>query len=329
MELGDGDGTSPSYEELARGLRYPHVAMAPAPAITFAIPYFANLDYLREAITSVQAQTIHNWELLIVDDCGPEPPNALVESLGDPRIRCTRNEANLGLAGNWNESIRQSTAPLVTLLHSDDRLLPGYGAAVIDTATHHPDVAAFFTGTTIIGADGNPARSLPDFVKRFARRPASDHLVAGDAALAAVLANNYIFCPTLCYRTALVGTRPFDARWTFALDLDNITRLLLSGQSLYGIRATHYEYRRHRSNQTSALTANATRFTEEIALYRKVAGAAAAIGWQRSARTARHRWMVRTHLAVQSLNDLLHGRLAAAQGKALMLWADLRQTRVG
>ncbi len=303
--------------------------MAPSPAITFAIPYFANLEYLREAITSVQAQTIDLWELLIVDDCGPEPPNELVESLGDPRIRCTRNEANLGLAGNWNESIRQSNAPLVTLLHSDDRLLPGYGAAVIDNATRHPDVAAFFTGTTIIGADGNPARSLPDFVKRFARRPASDHVVAGDAALSVVLANNYIFCPTLCYRTALVGTRPFDARWSFVLDLDNIRRLLLSGQTLYGIRTPLYEYRRHGSNQTSMLTANAIRFTEEIALYREVADAAAAIGWQRSARTARHRWMVRTHLAAQSLNDLVHGRLAAAKGKALMLWADLRHPRAG
>lgn len=303
--------------------------MALAPAITFAIPYFTNLHYLREAIASVQAQTIDNWELLIVDDCGPEPPDELVEQLGDPRIRCTHNMVNLGLAGNWNECIRQSTAPLVTLLHSDDRLLPTYGAAIIDNARRHPDVAAFFTGTTIIGADGEPARSLPDFVKRFARRPPGNHRVAGDEALAAVLANNYIFCPTLCYRTALVGTQPFDARWAFVLDLDNITRLLLNGHTLYGIRAPLYQYRRHRSNQTSLLTANATRFTEEIALYREVSAAATAIGWHHSAGTAHHRWMVRTHLLLQSFNDLLHMRLAAAKEKTIMLRADLRLRRAG
>lgn len=303
------------------------VVMAPAPAITFALPYFRHSGYLLEAIESVRAQTIDNWEMVVVDDCGPEPADELVRNLGDARIRYIRNPVNLGLAGNWNECFRQSTAPLVTLLHSDDRILPTYAAAVLAGAAQFPESAAVFTDAVIIGANGQPARSLPDLVKRFAHRPRSDHAVTADCGLASVLTNNYIFCPSLCYRTALVGASPFDPRWTMVLDLDNIARLLLGGQSLYGIRQPLYEYRRHRLNQTSLLTADATRFTEEIALYREIATAAHTQGWRRSARAARHRWMVRTHLALQVLNDAAHARFKAAGSKRIILWSDLRQSR--
>lgn len=301
--------------------------MASPPAITFAIPYFSNLAYLGEAIDSVLAQTVSTWELLIVDDCGPEPADELVARLADPRIRLSRNATNLGLARNWNECFRQSNAPLVTLLHADDRLRPGYAATVLQSANYHGETAAFFTDTTIIGADGRRARSLPDFVKRFARRPRIDHDLQGDAALAAVLANNYIFCPTLCYRKSLIDADPFDASWTFVVDLDAITRLLLGGQTLRAIRSPLYEYRRHHLNQTSILTADATRFAEEIALYQQVAVESHRIGWQRSARTARHRLMVRTHLVLQVTGDLVRFRTGAAHTKWVMLWADLRHPR--
>ena len=301
--------------------------MASTPAITFAIPYFRHRDYLIEAIKSVRAQTIHDWEIVIVDDCGPEPAADLVRQLGDERIRYIRNPVNLGLARNWNECIRQSKAPLVTLLHSDDRILPTYAAAVLAAAARFPKSAAVFTDAVIIGADGQPARSLPDLVKRFAHRPRTDHAVTGDRGLGSVLANNYIFCPSLCYRTALVGPSPFDPRWAMVLDLDNIARLLLSGQTLYGIRQPLYEYRRHGANQTSLLTANATRFSEEIALYREVCAAATTKGWSRSASAARHRAMVRTHLLLQMLNDIAHARFNAAGSKRVILWSDLRRSR--
>ena len=114
-------------------------------AITFAIPYYSNLGYLREAIDSVLAQTISNWEMIVVDDAGPEPAADLVAALNDPRINYVRNDVNLGLAGNWNECLRHVTTPYVTLLHSDDRLFPRYTEAVLAAADNHPDAAAVFT----------------------------------------------------------------------------------------------------------------------------------------------------------------------------------------
>jgi glycosyltransferase involved in cell wall biosynthesis len=302
--------------------------MASPPSITIAIPYYSGLDYLADAIASVRDQTVADWRLIVVDDAGPEPCADLVAAYADERMTSVRNAANRGLAGNWNECIRHATTDLVTLLHADDRLAPGYMAAVRVAASAHPDAAAVFTDPRVIGPDGGPARSLPDEIKRLARRPRRDHVVAGDRDLASILANNYVFCPTLCFRRAVVGDAPFDERWRMVMDLDLVARLLLDGRRFAAVRAPLYEYRRHGGNQTNVLTASAVRFEEELALYRELAEHAARRGWTRTARAARHRTMVRVHLALRAALDLAGRRTSAARTKARLLSDDLRPARL-
>ena len=89
----------------------PADAVPAPPAITFAVPYYSNRDYLIKAIGSVQAQSRSDWLLLVVDDAGPEPIDDLIAELGDDRISSHRNESNLGLANNWNRCIGLSGAP--------------------------------------------------------------------------------------------------------------------------------------------------------------------------------------------------------------------------
>lgn len=291
--------------------------------MTFAIPYFGTLHYLREAVASVLAQTRSDWRLIVIDNAGPEPAADFVAGLGDDRITARRNATNLGMVGNWNACVEAATTPWVTLLHADDRLHPEYAAAVLAAADANPHVAAVFTDTNVIDAHGAPARSLPETVKRFARRPRHDHDVVGDADLAAMLANNYVMCPTLCYRTDVAVQHPFDPRWRFVADLDHTARLLLDGLTLHGVRRPLYEYRRHDLNETTALTASAVRFEEEIALYRSLAGTAASKGWWRTEKASRRRWMVRTHLLLQTGLDLVGRRMAPARAKWSLLISDV------
>src|SRR4051812_39241193 len=129
-------------------------AQTRGPAITFAIPYYSNAKYLLEAVSSVRAQTIDDWELIVVDDAGPEPAADLVDALGDPRIRYPRNPPTPGPAGNWKEGVRLAAAPMVTLLHADDRLRPDYAVTVLPAGGRSPTAAALFTDVAIIGADG-------------------------------------------------------------------------------------------------------------------------------------------------------------------------------
>ncbi|HEY4331811.1 MAG TPA: glycosyltransferase [Ilumatobacteraceae bacterium] len=302
------------------------VSPSTAPRISFAVPYHSNPDFLRQAIDSVLAQTTPAWDLVIVDDAGPHDARAMVEAIGDPRIRYVRNAANLGLAENWNECLRLTNAPLVTILHADDRLRPGYASAVIAAADGDPTAVAVFTDAEIIGPDGTPTISLPDLGKRLVRRPRTDYDLAGDHGLSGLAAGNYMICPTLCYRRALLGEHGFDGRWRFMVDLDSTARLLFAGEHMRAVRTKLYEYRRHDNTQTTLLTADTERFEEEIAFARELGARATTIGWTRTARAARRRLLLRMHMLVRGLIDVGHGRFTAARGKWRMLVADLRSS---
>ncbi|QIK77078.1 glycosyltransferase family 2 protein [Nocardioides piscis] len=199
------------------------------PRITFAIPYYRGRDYLREAVQSVRRQTVCDWLLLVVDDRGPEPADEVIAEFDDPRITLVRNERNLGLAGNWNECVRLATTPYVTILHGDDRLLPEYAERVLAAAEREPGVTALFTDAVNIDGHGAPTRTMADVVKGLLPRRKEDHLLVGDDDLAALLAGNYIVCPTMCLRRDVVGPAPFDATLRFVPDWEFTTRALMEG----------------------------------------------------------------------------------------------------
>ncbi len=300
------------------------MAAAATPSITFAIPYFRNQALLDEAIRSVLAQTVDDWELVVVDDAGPEPAADLVAAYGDQRIRYVRHPENVGMTRNWNACVDLARADLVTLLHQDDRLLPGYAERVLGAAQSRPGAAAYFTDVRVIGPGGDPATSAADLAKRLARRPRHDYALQGDRGLAAIVANNYIYCPSLCLNRSVIGPEPFDPRWRMVQDLDFTTRQLLAGRELVSVREALFEYRRHEGNQTEAYTLDASRFSEEVELYRSLATAAQGRGWPRAERAARVRWMLRGHLLQKALVDLVGRRGRGARHKLRLLVADLR-----
>ena len=195
-------------------------------------PLLPGLGYLREAIDSVLAQTFDDWELVVVDDRGPEPADEVVAGYADPRISYVRNEQNVG-TGRQLERVRPPRpGTLVTLLHNDDRLLPSYVARVVEAAGRHPEVDALFTDARIIGSDGRPDDHLADRVKQALPRRKEDHVLFGDADLAGLLAGNYIVAPTLCLRRRRLGEQPFDACLSFVPDWDFTSRVLLADGTL-------------------------------------------------------------------------------------------------
>ncbi len=269
--------------------------MAP---LGIAIPFYNNIAFLRTAIESVLAQTCPAWELIVVDDAGPEEGvDALIAAYQDTRIKYHRNSSNLGLAENWNRCVQLSKCEWLTLLHADDLLERDYVSTMQRYIAKQDNIDAFFCDARIIGANGKPIFSFPDVTKRILNPSfVAETTLRGEKAVAKLLRAPFIFCPTLCYRRQLLLARPFDSSWRMVLDLDFQINALIDGRTLLGIRKPLYLYRRHKNNQTEILQRDLHRFREEIAFYNQTAHICDSIGWTSAAKAARHKVIVRLHL---------------------------------
>lgn len=93
--------------------------------ITVVIATHNRPALLRDAIASIEAQSFHEWDIVVVDD-GSQPPVDL-GNLGEAlsgRIRLFRHEVPNGPSGARNTGMQAATGELVTFLDDDDLLKP-------------------------------------------------------------------------------------------------------------------------------------------------------------------------------------------------------------
>ena len=96
------------------------------PLVSVIMPAYNAEEFLREAIASVQAQTVTDWELLVIDDCSRDTTPEMVRAIGaeDPRVKLLQNEKNLGAAGSRNRGLDIFRGQYVAFLDSDDYWYP-------------------------------------------------------------------------------------------------------------------------------------------------------------------------------------------------------------
>jgi glycosyltransferase involved in cell wall biosynthesis len=288
--------------------------------LTYAIPYYKGLTYLEYAIQSVINQENPNWKLIVVDDRGAEDAESLVKSFSDDRLSYVRNESTLGMSFNWNKALSLVTTELVTILHADDELLPNYTDVVTSLMEKHPEATAVHCRTEIINEHGNKTFSLPDTVKKIVRPHGKNNVITyGEHGLWSLTKGQWIFCPTMCYRQSLIPSGHFSNDWKMVLDLELMSRILLDGGTIVGSSVVAYRYRRHSSNQTVRLTNSNKRFEEEIKLLDIISGQCSDRGWDRAARSAHRKIVIRFHMLYQSLRSL--GNLKMLRARKLFLGA--------
>lgn len=276
-----------------------------AARITFAIPFYSTPEYLKAAIDSVVAQTSPDWELVVVDDKSPHKDiEALVRSYGDARMRYQKNDQNLGQAGNWNRCLDAVSTEYVTLLHADDELMPSYAATVTGLLDRHPEASAVFCGTTIIDEHGQRIFSMADAYKKRITPKEEPYVLRGQPGLLTLLRGNIIMCPTLCYRKAKLFGERFEATWKTLPDMDYTTRLLFAGGALVGTHEVAFRYRRHGESGTAHTQRNLRMFEDEASLYDSLWKRAKERGWDRAARVARAKNVIKLRVLFAAATDL-------------------------
>ena len=93
-------------------LRAPAVVGA-FPRISIGLPFLNNRDALALALRSVFAQTLSDWELILVDDGSTDGVTELARSIRDPRVRLIADGLNRGLTERLNRIAALARAPLL------------------------------------------------------------------------------------------------------------------------------------------------------------------------------------------------------------------------
>ncbi len=108
---------------------------AGASRVTFVIPCRDLGAYLDEAVDSVFAQTVQDFDVIVVDDGSTDPATQrLLDTYDRPRTRVFRTE-NRGLSAARNFATARTSAEYLCALDADDRLAPAYlerSLAVLD-----------------------------------------------------------------------------------------------------------------------------------------------------------------------------------------------------
>lgn len=91
------------------------------PKVSVITPAYNVEPFIAQCIESVQAQTLQDWEMIIVDDCSTDGTVAFVEHyLEDPRIKLFRNLQNMGVGYTRNCALDHAQGEWIAVLNSDD-----------------------------------------------------------------------------------------------------------------------------------------------------------------------------------------------------------------
>ena len=188
------------------------------PRISICIPAYRQVEFLRETLVSVREQTFQSYEVVITDDS----PNGEVEELvgsylSDSRWRYRRNTVPLGSPENWNEAIRLSSAPLVKLLHHDDKFA-GPEALGRFVAMMDDNPAAHFGFASCVVIDVRTGRTSIN-------RPSAAQVGALCRSPATIFAANIVGAPSVTIYRRSVGL-DYDAAMTWLVDVDFYYRII-------------------------------------------------------------------------------------------------------
>jgi len=122
------------------------------PTVSIVVPYLDQERYLAEAIESVLAQTLSEWELVLIDDGSRDrsPKIAAAYATAHPeRIRLLRhrNGENRGAAKSRNVGIAEATGEYLCFLDGDDVYEPHKLESEVNLLESIPEVAMLYAPT--------------------------------------------------------------------------------------------------------------------------------------------------------------------------------------
>lgn len=199
-----------------------HTSRSAAPLVSVIMPAYNAQRFIEEAISSVIAQTVSDWELIVIDDCSADDTFQLAQrkAADDPRIQVLCNDVNAGVAATRNRGIDCAKGQYIAFLDSDDVWHPEKLEKQLEKL-QATGAGICYCSYRIIGATGEKAKE--------------DYLVPETATFQDILKENYIQCSAMLIRTDIVKRFLFNTEFfheDYILGLD----MLGAGEKAVGCR---------------------------------------------------------------------------------------------
>lgn len=204
--------------------------------VSVIIPTYNSARFLTEAIDSVLAQSLKDFEILVIDDGSTDETETVMQRYGSP-VRYIRQE-NGGVAVARNRGIRESRGRFVAFLDADDTWLPDKLALQIAALRNHPDRRFCYTAFRLVTSDLAPLGVVGSTRQGLALE---DLLLRGNVVGS--------ICTVLCERSLFDKTDGFDPALSQCADWDMWVRLAALTEFLYLDQPT-VTYRQHGSNMS-------------------------------------------------------------------------------
>ena len=192
------------------------------PRLSVVIPLYNKAGQIARALDSVLAQTVRDFELIVVDDGSTDAGAAVVQACLDPRVRL-HCQPNGGVSAARNQGVALARSPLVAFLDADDAWLPDHLERLWRSRLAVPDAVAWAANYEIVEPDGRRTPGVRlDSPSRVVLTPENFYRIAlqgSPVCSSAVMVD----------KVALLEAGGFPVGVRLGEDLDTWIRLLFSG----------------------------------------------------------------------------------------------------
>lgn len=268
------------------------------PLISYLVLTYNSAEWVSEAIRSLYAQGVEDFEVVIVDDASQDDTTDVLRPfLKDSRVRYFRFHSNQGIGRSLPFGLDQVRGEFICCLGGDDSLEPGHTECIMQMFSRYPEASIAVTRLKTVGPRGENkpeaqiAALCPDLPK----------YLDGASALKIALQHNIVAGPGVCLRACITRRiLPFlGSNWQFCNDWLLWILHFSTGFGLASSKESTVRYRVHgqslsRRADLQAIRAAETRLSPLAGLRFSMPYSRDAVAlWERYARPMYALWLLR------------------------------------
>ncbi len=133
-------------------------------------------EYVKLCVNSILAQTLQDFNLIVLDNCSNDGTKEWISSLNQEKIRLISADKPLTIEESWERILHIEKNEFITMIGHDDVLMDNYLQTMQQLIEEHPGASLYQTHFTYIDSNGNAMRpckpmaakeDAPAFLKQF------------------------------------------------------------------------------------------------------------------------------------------------------------------